>query len=78
MPALESAASAVFADHQGLGVMGIREYSRLFFANHPSRTPAFVNSPNFFTDGGEVEARAFDHPGGELHYLFCRETLMGD
>jgi hypothetical protein len=35
-----------------------------------------VNSPNRFTDGGEVEVRAFDHPGGELHYLLCRETLL--
>jgi hypothetical protein len=56
--------------------MGVREEPRLFFANRPSRTPAFVNSPNLFTDGAEVEVRAFDHSGGELHYLLCRETLL--
>lgn len=43
--------------------MGIREWPRLFFANRPSGAPAFVDSPNLFTDGGEVEVRAFDHPG---------------
>lgn len=56
--------------------MGIREQPRLFFANHPSRTPALINSPNRFADGGQVEGMAFDHPGGELHNLFCRETLL--
>ena len=25
---------------------------------------------------GEVEVRAFNHPGGELHNLLCRETLL--
>src|SRR5437899_2535682 len=35
-----------------------------------------MNSPNRFTDRGEVEVRAFDHPGGKLHNLFCRKTLL--
>jgi len=56
--------------------MGICKEPRLFFANRPSHAPAFVNSPNPFTDGGQVEVRAFDHPGGELHNLFCRKTLL--
>src|SRR6266567_3316471 len=78
MPGLESAASARARRASRLSFMGIREQPRLFFANRPSCTPAFVDSPNLFTDGGEIEVRAFDHPGGELHNLFCRETLLRD
>jgi hypothetical protein len=35
-----------------------------------------VDEPYCFADSRELEMKAFDHPGGELHNLLCRETLL--
>jgi hypothetical protein len=80
MPGFESAALPCSQSTKAKHFMEMREEPRLFFANRPSGTPAFVNSPNLFTDGGEVEVRAFDQPGGELTTcfagrLFCAMSL---
>jgi hypothetical protein len=58
--------------------MGIREKSRLIFAACPSRTPAHVNSTDLFAHCGKLQVCPFDHAGGELHNVFCRENLLRD
>jgi hypothetical protein len=55
---------------------GIHEELSLLFASRPFQSPILVDSSNLFPHSWKVQMRAFDHPGGELHDLFCRETLL--
>jgi len=54
--------------HAGLRVVGSDQW----------RATAGVDDADRFTDGWEVEVRAFDRPGGKLDDLFCRESFLCD